>query len=195
MRETILLFDLGGVLVDLGDPAGAMQLDLDNEAFWTTWLSSPLVHRFETGQLDADAFIASFGAAIGIPDALDFGRRLRRWKLPMFDGAEPYLRSLSSRNEIALLSNTNEIHWQHVLSQTDVFESFSQLFLSFETGNAKPQAAAFLDVVQHFDCAPADIVFLDDNANNIAAAKTCGLRAQQVRGLAELQRAVDELRA
>jgi putative hydrolase of the HAD superfamily len=192
MRETILLLDLGGVLVDLGDPAGAMQLGMDNEAFWTIWLSSPLVHQLETGQLDAEGFVARFGAGVGIPDAADFGRRLRRWKLPLFDGVEPYLRSLAKTTDIALLSNTNEIHWQHVLSQSDVFDSFSHLFLSFETGNAKPQAAAFLDVVQHFDRAPADIFCLDDIANNVAAAKASGLRAKEVSGIAELRQAVGE---
>jgi putative hydrolase of the HAD superfamily len=191
MPSTILLFDLGGVLVDLGDPAGAMQLDIDNEQFWKTWLSSPLVHQFETGQLDASGFVAGFGAELGVADATDFERRLRRWQLPMYDGAEQYLRSLAKCADIALLSNTNELHWQHVQSQTDVFASFAHLFLSFETGNAKPQPAAFLDAVEYFACSPGDIVFFDDNAHNVAAATATGLRAKQVRGLAELRQAVD----
>lgn len=50
MPARILLFDLGGVLVDLGDPVGEMDLPLSNEQFWKLWLSSPLVHKFETGQ-------------------------------------------------------------------------------------------------------------------------------------------------
>jgi putative hydrolase of the HAD superfamily len=195
MRETILLFDLGGVLVDLGDPAGDMRLDMSNEAFWKLWLASPLVHQLETGQIDVEGFFTGFGAGVGVPDTADFGQRLRRWNLPMFEGVEPYLRSLAGDNDIALLSNTNEIHWQQVLSQTDVFDCFSQLFLSFETGNAKPGAAAFLDVVEHFGCAPADVAFFDDNVNNVAAATAAGFRAKQVRGLAELRQAVDELRA
>ena len=192
MPKTILLLDLGGVLVDLGDPAGDMNLQMSNDQFWKLWLSSPLVHQFETGQLDSDGFVASFGAGVGIPDATDFGLRLDRWSLPLFAGVEPLLRSLAGTNDIALLSNTNKIHWQHVLSQTDVFSSFAHLFLSFETGNAKPAAAAFLDVVQHFACAPADIVFLDDNVGNVAAAKASGLRAKQVHGFAELRQAVAE---
>ncbi|MDH4125183.1 MAG: HAD-IA family hydrolase [Gammaproteobacteria bacterium] len=190
MAATILLFDLGGVLVDLGDPVGEMDLPLSPDQFWKQWLSSPLVHEFETGKLGAEDFIARFGPGVGVADAADFGRRLRRWRLPMFAGVEPYLRSLVSRHDIALLSNTNEIHWRHVLSQTDIFSSFAHLFLSYETGNAKPEQAAFLDVVQHFDCAPQDIVFLDDNSNNVAAAMANGLRARQVRGFDELKQAL-----
>ncbi len=190
MPATILLFDLGGVLVDLGDPAGEMDLPLGNAQFWKLWLSSPLVHKFETGQLDTEEFAAAFGPGVGVTDPLDFERRLRRWRLPMFAGADSYLRSLAQQQDIALLSNTNELHWQQVLSQTDVFSSFAYLFLSFETGNTKPATAAFLDVVQHFACAPQDIVFLDDNANNVTAAMETGLRAQQVRGFAELTQAL-----
>lgn len=77
-----------------------------------------------------------------------------------------------------------------MLTQTDVFSSFAHLFLSYETGNAKPQPAAFLDVVRHFDCAAEDIVFFDDNANNVAAAMESGLCARQVRGFTELKHAL-----
>ena len=193
MQPTILLFDLGGVLVDLGDPAGAMQLNMDNESFWKLWLSSPLVHQFETGRLDTSGFVAAFSTTLGIADAVEFAQRLRAWRLPMFDGVEQYLRSLAEEHALALLSNTNELHWRHVLAQTDVFASFARVFLSYETGNAKPAPAAFRDVIEHFACAPGQIAFLDDNPGNVAAAKATGMRAKQVRGFAELRQAVDEL--
>jgi len=191
MQPMVLLFDLGGVLVDLGDPVGAMQLDMSNEQFWKLWLASPHVHQFETGQLDTSGFVAAFSAVLGIADAAEFEQRLRAWQLPMFAGVEQYLRSLAGHNALALLSNTNELHWQHVVSQTDVFTEFSRLFLSYETGHAKPSPAAFLDVITHFGCAPEQIVFLDDNPANVTAARATGLRAQQVQGLTELRQAVD----
>lgn len=195
MADTILLFDLGGVLVDLGDPAGEMDLDMSNERFWELWLSSPLVQQFETGKLNADEFVVAFAPQVGVDDAADFAERIRGWRLPMFDGIEGFLATLTPRTDIALLSNTNEIHWAHVQSQTDIFEIFNKLFLSFETGNAKPKSAAFLDVVDHFACAPEQILFLDDNAGNVAAAQVVGLRSKQTRGLAQVKAAVDEFLA
>jgi len=182
MRQPILLFDLGGVLVDLADPVTSIGLDMTPDEFWAMWLSSPLVHKFETGRLSAGAFVEQFGAELGFDDAVQFDRALRRWHLPLFDGAENALRELTSEHAVALLSNTNEIHWQHVDAQTDVFASFDKLFLSFVTGNAKPSPAAFRDVIAHFDCEPADIVFFDDNAGNVAAARDVGLRAVHVSG-------------
>ena len=182
MKPSIILFDLGGVLVDLADPVASIGLSMTREKFWSIWLSSPLVQQFEIGQLAAPEFVAQFGAQLGFQDAEEFNRALRSWHLPLFDGAERALRSLTESSTVALLSNTNEIHWQHVASQTDVFTQFSKVFLSYETGNAKPSPAAFHEVVQHFDCHPADIIFFDDNAGNVAAAKAEGLRSVQVQG-------------
>ena len=110
----------------------------------------------------------------------------------MFDGSEQFLHSLFGSVDVALLSNINEIHWQFVRSQTGVFANFSKLFLSYETGNRKPDAAAFHDVIDHFSCDPEDIVFLDDTARNVAAAQDVGLRSKQVKGLAEVKQAVNE---
>jgi len=193
MSQPIILFDLGGVLMDLGDPVAAIGLDMSDEQFWDMWLSSPLVYELETGQLSAKEFVTRFAAELGFEDADSFDRAIRNWQLPMFDGADQYLRSLTGSMQVALLSNTNDLHWQQVQAQTDVFATFSKLFLSYETGFAKPHAAAFHDVVRHFACEPVDIFFLDDNPNNVAAAKAAGLRARRVRGLEEVKQAVSEI--
>lgn len=182
MRDSILLFDLGGVLVDLADPVEAIGLDMTGEEFWSTWLHSPLVKSFETGQLSTAEFVTQFGAELGFDEAQEFDRALRRWRLPMFSGAEQALQSLTQSHTVALLSNTNEIHWNHVNTQSNVFSEFDKLFLSYETGNAKPTEAAFDDVVRHFDCDPAQIVFFDDSVGNVDAARQKGLRAVQVSG-------------
>jgi HAD superfamily hydrolase (TIGR01509 family) len=193
MRQQIILLDLGGVLVDLADPVTSIGLSMSAEEFWAIWLSSPLVQKFETGRLSAFEFVTQFGAELGFDDTEEFDRALRSWHLPMFDGAEKALRTLTESNTIALLSNTNEIHWQHVASQTDVFAEFAKVFLSYETGNAKPHPSAFHEVVAHFDCAPQDIVFFDDNVGNVAAARAEGLRAVRVQGWSEVERAIDKI--
>lgn len=182
MRKPILLFDLGGVLVDLADPVAAIGLDMSQDEFWTLWLGSPQVQQFETGKLTVREFTDGLGAQLGFTDAAEFDRAIRRWQLPMFSGAEQALRRLTQSYAVALLSNTNEIHWQQVASQTDVFDRFVKLFLSYKTGNAKPDPAAFREVSAHFACDPADILFFDDNAGNVTAAQEEGLQAVQVRG-------------
>lgn len=185
MQRPILLFDLGGVLVDLADPAKSIGLQMTTEEFWAVWLNSPLVREFETGRLSRRQFAEGLGAQLGFASGAAFDAALRRWHLPMFDGVENSLRELTSTHAVALLSNTNEIHWQHVAGQSDVFDGFERLFLSYETGNAKPDPAAFHDVIEHFGCDPVDILFFDDSPGNVAAARQAGLQAVRVRGWAE----------
>ena len=193
MPQPILLFDLGGVLVDLADPVTSIGLEMTTDEFWAMWLNSSLVREFETGQLTVREFTDGLGAQLGFANAAAFDKALRRWDLPMFNGVEESLRRLTSTHAVALLSNTNEIHWQHVATQTDVFDRFERLFLSYETGNAKPDPAAFHDVVAHFACEPADIIFFDDNAGNVAAAQAVGLRATQVQGWAAVENELSRL--
>jgi hypothetical protein len=50
-RTRIVLFDLGGVLADLGEPTKTIGLDLSDEQFWQIWLNSPHVNAFERGEL------------------------------------------------------------------------------------------------------------------------------------------------
>ena len=78
MNQNILLFDLGGVLFDLGDPVAAMGLRMNNDQFWAQWLSSPLVRAYETGKLSSDEFVAQFGAELGFDLDANFSQKRRR---------------------------------------------------------------------------------------------------------------------
>ncbi len=67
----VIVFDLGGVLVELGGVTRMLELlshRLSVEELWTRWLTSPSVRAFETGQCDAEAFahalLAEFELAI-----------------------------------------------------------------------------------------------------------------------------------
>ncbi len=56
----VVLFDLGGVLIELGGVASMRELtgiDSDDE-LWRRWLGCPWVRRFESGQCSADEFAA-----------------------------------------------------------------------------------------------------------------------------------------
>ena len=63
-RDTrIVLFDLGGVLADLGDPASEMRLDFESDQFWKIWLHSPSVRAFELGRSPLVSFGEPYRAA------------------------------------------------------------------------------------------------------------------------------------
>jgi putative hydrolase of the HAD superfamily len=190
-KNRVLLFDLGGVLADLGTPAADVGLDMTNDEFWGVWLNSSSVHAFETGKLDRDVFCRRIARELGWPDAESFESRLRQWQLPLYPGVEDLVRSIPDSVRIALLSNTNELHWAQVVSSTDLFARFDHLFLSYESGHYKPMHAAFEQVTAHYGCVPGDVLFLDDSSLNIAAAIEVGFDAHRVRGVDESRAVID----
>jgi HAD superfamily hydrolase (TIGR01509 family) len=106
----------------------------------------------------------------------------------LFPGVAELIGNAASQYRVALLSNTNEIHWRQVTAASRLFDEFEHVFLSYETGHYKPEPAAFHDVTEYFDCAPGDIIFLDDSAPNITAARDLGIDARLVAGVSELER-------
>ena len=46
----LVLLDMGGVLLNLHDPLATFDLDVDQDDFMETWLLSPSVRRFESGE-------------------------------------------------------------------------------------------------------------------------------------------------
>lgn len=188
----VLLLDLGGVLADLGDPVAAMGLDMTLPEFWATWTSSSIVRALETGEMNEEEFLRRIPAVLGCSGEAAFGPRFHAWQLKLFPGVGDLVQDAAQRYRVALLSNTNEIHWRQVTTASRVFESFEHVFLSCETGHYKPEHAAFRGVTELFDCAPDDVLFVDDSKPNIEAARTFGIDAYQVAGAAELRKLLGE---
>ena len=168
-----------------------MGLDMSEEDFWEVWLGSTHVHAFETGELATPEFCRRIAVDLGQPGGAEFETRLRRWRLRLYPGVPDLVRSIPGTIPVALLSNTNEIHWDQVASSGDLFGRFDHLFLSYETGHYKPSRVAFDQVTEHFGCQPGDVLFLDDSPHNVEAAIEIGFDAHRVRGTEE-SRAVIE---
>ena len=183
-----MLLDLGGVLADLRDPVAAMGLDMPLEAFWKTWTSSATVRAFETGQMTEADFLEQIPAELGYSGSAPFEEQFHAWQLALFPGVGDLIRGALPHYRIALLSNTNAIHWRQVNEGNDVFAAFERVFLSYETGRFKPDESAFRQVTDYFRCKPGAVVFLDDSEPNIAAALDFGMDARRVVGIAELER-------
>ena len=64
---------------------------------------------------------------------------------------------------------------------------FEHQFASHLMGKIKPDAEAFEHVLDSLGCRASQVLFLDDNALNVQAARSLGMRAQQVRGVHEAQ--------
>ena len=191
MKIKLLLFDLGRVLADLGSPTTRMRLKMSDEEFWELWLSLPIVQLFESGDISPDDFLRDLARELGVssePDSIR--RRFLDWRPRLFPDADRLVSHLSTKSELALLSNTNTLHWNLLHDENAAFQYFKHLFLSFELRCCKPDNFVFEYVLDKVSTSPSEILFLDDMEQNVDAARKFGIRAVQVHGIDEVRSAL-----
>jgi putative hydrolase of the HAD superfamily len=188
-----VIFDLGGVLADFGG-VGPMRdlagIDSDDEV-WRRWLTCPWVRRFERGGCSPEEFAAGVVSDWALPVGPQaYLEGFRSWLAGPFPGAEELVRAVGQRVPVGCLSNTNRLHWEDGACRWAVVELFDYRFLSFELGLVKPDPDVFEHVVRTVGASPGRLLFLDDNALNVEAAREIGLTGLRVRGVEEAQRAL-----
>jgi len=86
------------------------------------------------------------------------------------------LAMLARTHRVLLFSNTNREHWDHVTKLADGALGRYDAYLSHEIGDMKPRATAFRLVASQTGIAPQRALFVDDLAENVAAARALGFR-------------------
>ncbi len=200
----LIVFDLGGVLVHHdGLPFARLwsgNPDLSGEEFWAKWLASPAARAFEAGKIDPELFAHSVIHEFGLQVSREeFLAGFQDWIGAIYDGADDLLAGLRGHGAtLATLSNTNAVHWDHVLHDMPFMERFDIHFPSHVTGLVKPDRAVFDYVSESLGMEPGRTLLLDDNAANIEGARAAGWHAELAHGVegarAALERAGLEIR-
>jgi glucose-1-phosphatase len=183
----VLLFDLGGVLVEITGPATMLRWlegRLPPEQIWPLWLGSPVVRAFERGDVAPDVFADRLIADLGLSvDRRQFLDEFARWPLSLYAGAADMIARIPTSYVRATLSNTNVLHWPRIEGWLKVDGLFDRHFPSHLTGKLKPDPEVFAHVAETLACEPSAILFLDDQPLNVEAARAAGLRAVQASGV------------
>lgn len=185
MPVSVLLFDLGGVLVDYSGledlqpllPEPMAQVDL-----LARWSACPHSLAYGAGQLTTDEFVARFRRDWGIAlEPAPFLEAWDSWVRGWLPGAEALLDDLRPRFRLAALSNSNAAHWDR-LARLGMLDAFDLALGSHQVGLRKPDPAIYSEALRRLDV-PADVVlFFDDSRANVEAARALGMRATQVDG-------------
>ena len=205
-RIRFVYFDLGNVLVSF-DPAIAcanvaalfgIPLAMAEQVIYTSGLET----RLERGQLTGDQFTAAVRDRVLSNEAAGVADDSRQRPGPTIDPNEvtteqllqaisdmfmpidamgPAIDRLRRRGlGVGILSNTCEAHWGWLTRQSYSVLSgqFDGLVLSHIVGAMKPDAAIYDAAERAAEVDPREILFLDDRAENVAAAKTRGWNAE-----------------
>lgn len=145
----------------------------------------------------------------GIMSSLEFFERIReRFKITMtfqdFAGIwNPIFRHDPAVNEVILdlkekgyplflLSNTNELHFSHIVDSYPIVHTFDEWILSFEVGAKKPKKRIYDMIFEKMDVAPKDVFYTDDMAGYVEAARAMGIDGVVFETSDQLRRALRE---
>ncbi len=85
-----------------------------------------------------------------------------------------------------LFSNMDAIPARH-FREMGLFEPFDRHIFAFEIGAAKPDPKAYQILLQELDLPPEDIIFIDDQPDNIRAAQAIGMKVVLFQSASQLQ--------
>jgi putative hydrolase of the HAD superfamily len=185
-EDRVVIFDLGGVLVKSAGREALLALVphlRDEKLVLERWVNSPAVGLFERGRFSPQEFAAMFVREWGLQvGSSEFLANFAGWLRGLYPEAESLVLALRAKYRVGCLSNTNAVHWAEL---TDVQRLFDFCFASHLTGHMKPDHAAYEHALLELDAAPQSVYFFDDLATNVAAARSLGINAFQVKGAAE----------
>lgn len=176
-----LIFDLGGVLVRW-EPAEFIRHALGNnpraEAVCRAVFESTIWPEVDRGTISE---------AEGAEDVLRRHPEMAEEIATLFSGYKKYLvpleenvallKEMKNRGyRLYLLSNVGEAVWSFVTERDPHLELFDGRILSYQEGTIKPEKEIYQRLLDRYELEPEESLFIDDRAENIAAAGALKIR-------------------
>ena len=178
----VVVFDLGKVLLDFDYNRAALAFaargKLTAPEVRQLIDHSPLLYRFETGLMTSEQFFAEVRQGTGFNGTFD------DFKLIFADIFEPIPEMIELHATLRkagvptyIFSNTNDLAISHIRRRYPFFSQFDGYIFSYEQGAMKPDARIYEAIEGLTGHRGADIIYLDDRADNVAGGTTRGWRA------------------
>jgi len=182
LTPKIILFDLGGVVVRwVGIQALSDLTGLSVAQVGEIFKKSEIGNQFERGLCSNQVFVTEFRNLFDLPGSdKELIMLWNSWVQDPYEGIIEAIETLKANYRVACLSNTNDLHWQHLRSYLDLDGLFSPAYASHEIYRAKPDLDCFEFVIKDLDIDPTNILFLDDTLANIEAAQNAGMQTEKV---------------
>jgi glucose-1-phosphatase len=179
------VFDLGNVLIKLAYERVISRIcarsSCSRDELVATMEAWGGYRDLEKGEVTFEQFHAILREKVGYSEDL---RRLREIWADFFDGPidgiEEVLERVRSQYAIAYLSNSNEVHEELIPREFSfLFRKGERFFFSHRHRCAKPDAAIFQIALRELGASPDEVVYIDDLAENVTAARALGMTAFQ----------------
>ncbi|WP_289741209.1 HAD family phosphatase [Duncaniella dubosii] len=199
-----LLFDLGGVIMDLDRDRCVRAFERlgmkDADDFLGVYGQKGAFLALESGKIDADEFHRQVRPMIDRPEVSDeeIDNAFNEFLVGIPVARLEALRALRKDYKIYLLSNTNPIMINSRIAEEfrkegfEMADYFDGIFTSYEAGCCKPGKEIFDYTEREGHIKPDETLFFDDSQANVDAARSYGFNAVLVKPGDEFKNLLDE---
>ncbi len=192
-----IVFDCGGVLLRNGDLSPYRRwegrLGLDEGALERHLWMGDLWKEAERGAITDAAFWRRAAEGLRLSEEADAVQlRAEIWETWEID---PRVLALvdraRERYRVAMLTNATDAMEELLAERYGVADRFEAIVNSARVGVAKPDAAIYEELLRRLSLEAGEVVFIDDRAENVAAAASLGMHVAWFLGAAELERQLE----
>jgi putative hydrolase of the HAD superfamily len=180
-----VLFDYGGVLAEEGFSNGLESLAKEQDLNVDNMTAEGMQAVYDSGFVLGKGCEVDFWALLRQRTGLQGDDALLRQRVFAGFIIRPWMLALAEKLRswgyiTGILSD--QVNWLDDLDARDHFyRYFDHIYNSYYMGKGKRDPSHFVDVAADLGLPPAAILFIDDNDNNVATAKSIGMQAIQFR--------------
>ena len=199
----MILLVMKAIIFDLGDTVFHSDWKARNEEMLReTGVSSalddetrPIYEKVSSGVMSIEDFfeflIKKARAKIDIKKVIEVYKKSYKNSSSINFRMIELIRELRKHFKVYALSNTNSLH-KEVNEQRGIFKEFDRTFLSCDMGCRKPEKKIFLEVLNAIKLQPEDVLFIDDNRENIESANNLGVKTFHYNNFEDFERYLKE---
>ena len=183
MKIQVVIFDLGGVLVKL-EPRRMLDklvkaTGQSVDALQQLLVEPSLLEPFELGRISARQYFHRVTQRVRL--TWTFQEFAEAWNSVLSENLETVglLPRLKEQYALSVLTNTNELHDEHIRHSWPVFRHVHHWIASYRVGLRKPDPEIFHVALRQVQATPDVSVFIDDTKGHVEAAQRMGLTALQ----------------
>lgn len=175
-----IIFDVGGVLIRTADRTSRQRLE--QRLGLAEWESEKLVFNSDIGRQAQSGIVTNNDLWEAVaktlslsPEAAELFRK-EFWGGDVLDEAMVALiRQLKRRYQTAIISNATDSLRQTLQTTFPIADAFDLIVVSAEEKVMKPDPQIYRRTLERLGCEAAESIFIDDFAENIAAARALGM--------------------
>jgi FMN phosphatase YigB (HAD superfamily) len=176
-----VVFDLGKVLVDFDYTPATRKIAARSakppEDLHSHVGGSPLLIQYETGMITRHEFFEEVRRATGFRgDLKEFGEFFADIFTPIVPMIELHAELRRRGIPTYIFSNTNDLAIEHIRRNFPFFQNFDGYIFSYEVKSLKPDAKIYEAMEKMAGKRGAEILYIDDRPENIAAGVARGWR-------------------